>query len=126
MNVFPLNLGIIQNILLTGWSFFYFHIDVMSCHVKICHITLNDIMSCHLFDGHLSDPFPVSIGVPQGSRAARLITGSGPSWLSLQHRRDFHKCMMVYKCCNSLAPSYLEKLFKNSIYVIIQNTFVNY
>ncbi len=47
------------------------------------------------------------------TRAARLITGSGPrtsrnpmykslGWLSLQHRRDFHKCVMVYKCCNSL------------------------
>ncbi len=53
------------------------------------------------------------------TRAARLITGSSPrssrnpmyknlSWLSLQHRRDFHKCVMVYKCCNSLAPSYLN------------------
>ncbi len=53
------------------------------------------------------------------TRAARQITGSGPrtsrnpmdkslSWLSLQHRQNFHKCVMVYKCCNSLAPSYLE------------------
>ena len=59
------------------------------------------------------------------TRAARLITGSGPrtsrnpmykslSWLSLQHRRDFHKCVMVYKCRNSLAPSYLEKLFTSN------------
>ncbi len=58
-------------------------------------------------------------------RAARLITGSGPrtsrnpmykslSWLSLQHRQDFHKCVMVYKCCNSLAPSYLEKMFTSN------------
>ncbi len=56
------------------------------------------------------------------TRAARLITGSGPRtsrnpmckslcWLSLQYRRDFHKCVMVYKCHNSLAPSYLEILF---------------
>ncbi len=54
------------------------------------------------------------------TRAARLITGSGPrtsrhpmykslSWLSLQHRQDFHKCVIVYKCHNSLATSYLEK-----------------
>ncbi len=54
------------------------------------------------------------------TRAARLINGSGPrtsrnpmckslSWLSLQHRWDFHKCVMVYKCRNNLAPSYLEK-----------------
>ncbi len=56
------------------------------------------------------------------TRAARLITGSGPrtsrnpmykslNWLSLQQRRDFHKCVMVYKCRNSLAPSYLETFF---------------
>ncbi len=59
------------------------------------------------------------------TRAARLITGSGPrtirnpmykslSWLSLQHRQDFHKCVMVYKCHNSLAPSYLEKTFTSN------------
>ncbi len=57
--------------------------------------------------------------------AARLITGYGPrtsrnpmytslSWLSLHHRRDFHKCVMVYKCRNSLAPFYLEKLFTSN------------
>ncbi len=52
------------------------------------------------------------------TRAARLITGSGPrtsrnpmykslSWLSLQHRRDFHKYVMVYKYRNSLhLPTY--------------------
>ncbi len=59
------------------------------------------------------------------TRAARLITDSGPrtnrnpmykslSWLSLQHRRDFDKCVMVYKCRNSLAPSYLEILFTSN------------
>ncbi len=59
------------------------------------------------------------------TRAGRLITGSRPrtsrnpmykslSWLSLQHRRDFHKCVMMYKCCNSLAPSNLEKLFTSN------------
>ncbi len=59
------------------------------------------------------------------TRAARLITGSGPrisrnpmykslSWLSLQHRWDFHKCVMVYKCRNSLATSYLDKLFTSN------------
>ncbi len=59
------------------------------------------------------------------TRAARLITGSGPrtsrnpmckslSWLSLQHRWDFHKCVMVYKCHNSLVPSYLETLFTSN------------
>ncbi len=52
------------------------------------------------------------------TRAARLITCSGPrtsrnpmykslSWLSLQHSGDFHKCVIVYKSRNSLAPSYL-------------------
>ncbi len=59
------------------------------------------------------------------TRAARLITGSGTrtsrnpmykslSWLSLKHRGDFHKCVMVYKCRNSLALSYLEKLFTSN------------
>ncbi len=59
------------------------------------------------------------------TRAARLITGSGPrtsrnpmykslGWLSLQHRQDFHKNVMVYKCCNSLAPPYLENLFTSN------------
>ncbi len=59
------------------------------------------------------------------TRAARLITGSGPrtsgnpmyeslSWLSLQHRQDFHKCVMGYKCRNSLAPSYLEIYFTSN------------
>ncbi len=67
------------------------------------------------------------------TRAARLITGSGPrtsrnpmykslSWLSLQHRRNFHKCVMVYKCHNSLAPSYLEKLFTSNDTKHIYNT----
>ncbi len=59
------------------------------------------------------------------TRGARLITCYGPrtsrnpmykslSWLSLQHRLDFHKCVMVYKCPNSLAPSYLDKLFTSN------------
>ncbi len=59
------------------------------------------------------------------TRTARLITGSGPrpcrnpmykilSWLSLQHRWDLHKCVMVYKCCNSLPPFYLERLFTSN------------
>jgi hypothetical protein len=57
------------------------------------------------------------------TRAARLISGSGPrasrnpmfkqlSWLSLQNRRDFHKCTMVFKCRNGLAPEYLMTRFK--------------
>ncbi len=56
------------------------------------------------------------------TRAARLITGSGPrtsrnsmfaelGWLCLQNRRDFHKCIMVYKCLHNLAPDYLCQLF---------------
>ncbi len=59
------------------------------------------------------------------TRAARLITGFGPrtsrnpmyksfSWVSHKHRQDFHKCVMVYKCRNSLAPSYLEILFTSN------------
>ncbi len=48
------------------------------------------------------------------TRTARLITGSDPrtsrvslfneiGWLSLQYRRDFHKCIMIYKFRNGLA-----------------------
>ena len=59
------------------------------------------------------------------SRAARLISGSGPrtnrntmfkslGWLSLQNRRDYHKCIMVYKCRNGLAPQYLADLFRSN------------
>ncbi len=56
------------------------------------------------------------------TRAARLITGSGPhisrnlmfnkvKWLSLPQRRDFHKCILVYKCRMGLAPQYLCDMF---------------
>ncbi len=56
------------------------------------------------------------------TRAAKLITGSGPhtsrnlmfnklKWLSLQQRRDFHKCILVYKCRMGLAPQYLCDMF---------------
>ncbi len=56
------------------------------------------------------------------TRAARLITGSGPrtsrnlmfnklKWLSLQQRQDFHKCILVYKCRMGLAPQSLCDMF---------------
>ena len=56
------------------------------------------------------------------TRAARIISGSGPrthravmfkslGWLSLQQRRNVHKCVMIYKCRNNLAPDYLRDLF---------------
>ena len=59
------------------------------------------------------------------TRAARIITGSGPGthkadmfkslhWLSLQLRRNFHKCVMVYKCRNNLARDYLCNLFNTN------------
>ncbi len=32
-------------------------------------------------------------------------------WLSLQQRRDFHKCILVYKCRMGLAPHYLCDMF---------------
>lgn len=52
------------------------------------------------------------------TRAAKLLTGAGPrdsrnpifkmlGWLSLQQRRDYHKCVLMYKCVNGSAPSYL-------------------
>ncbi len=66
------------------------------------------------------------------TRAARLITGSGPrtsrnlmfnklQWLFLEQRRDFHKCILVYKCRMGLAPQYLCDMFiaNNTIIPII-------
>ncbi len=58
------------------------------------------------------------------TRAVRLTTGSDPrirrvsmfkelSWLSLQYRRDFYKCI-IYKCRNGLAPQYLCDLFNSN------------
>ena len=59
------------------------------------------------------------------NRAARILTGSSLrehrqhmfeklQWLSLQNRRFLHKCIMIYKCLNKLAPSYLyDRIFKN-------------
>ncbi len=49
------------------------------------------------------------------TRTAKLITVSGPwnsrspifkalGWLSLQHRRDFHIHILVFKCRRNLAP----------------------
>ncbi len=71
------------------------------------------------------------------TREAKLITGSGPrtnrnpmykslSWISLQHRCDFHKCVMVYKCGNSLAPSYLENIFTSNDIKHTYNTRTTY
>ena len=57
------------------------------------------------------------------SRAARLISGSGPRQNrnamlkelgSLQQRRDFHKCVFMYKCLNGLAPQYLCEMFTSN------------
>ncbi len=61
------------------------------------------------------------------TRAARLITitGSDPhtsrvsifkelGWLSVQYYRDFHECIMKYKCRNGLASQYLCDLFNSN------------
>ena len=56
-------------------------------------------------------------------RAASIIEGnkvSQPqvaqvfSWPSLQSRRDYLKCMLVFKCLHNLAPPYLLKEFHHS------------
>ncbi len=63
----------------------------------------------------------------------KLISGSGPGesrnpifkelgWLSLQNRRAFHKCIMVFKCRNSIAPEYLAELFSSNDTVHMYNT----
>jgi hypothetical protein len=59
------------------------------------------------------------------SRAARLITGSGPresrntmfkqlGWLSLQNRTLWHRYIMIYKCRNNMAPTYLTDCFNQN------------
>ncbi len=59
------------------------------------------------------------------SRAARILTGSNIQThradmfkdlcrVSLQHRRDMNKCILMYKCLNSLSPCYLTGLFPTS------------
>ncbi len=35
-------------------------------------------------------------------------------WMSLQHRRDMNKCILIYKCLNNLAPCYLTDLFQTN------------
>ncbi len=56
------------------------------------------------------------------TRAAGLISGTGTrdsrnpvskecGWLSLENRRFMHKCTMVFKCRNGLAPPYLTDSF---------------
>ncbi len=56
------------------------------------------------------------------TRTVRLIMGSGPhtsrnlmfnklKWLSLQQKRDFYKCILVFKCRMGLAPQYLCDMF---------------
>jgi len=62
------------------------------------------------------------------TRAARLLTGSGPRtpregmfaslhWLSLTNRRSYNKAVLVYKCLNGLAPDYLCDMFRYETYV---------
>ncbi len=59
-------------------------------------------------------------------RAAQLISGTGPrysrnpvfkefGWLSRENRRFMHKCTMVFKRRNSLAPLYLIDSFNSNI-----------
>ncbi len=63
------------------------------------------------------------------SRVARILTGSNirtqradifkdHCWMSLKHRIDINKCILMYKCLNNLAPCYLTDLFQtnNNIY----------
>ncbi len=66
------------------------------------------------------------------TRVAKLISGSGTresrnpifkelGWLSLQNRRDFHKCIMVFKSRNGLAPEYLAELFSSNDSTYVQH-----
>ncbi len=52
------------------------------------------------------------------NQAVRIISGSSHhthhndmyvdlNWLSLKNRRLMHKCIIIYKCLNGMAPQYL-------------------
>ena len=44
------------------------------------------------------------------------------SWLSLQARREYLKCVLVFKCLHSMAPSYLLSEFKHAHEIHSYNT----
>ncbi len=46
-----------------------------------------------------------------GPHTSRNLMFNKLKWLSLQQRRDFHKCILVYKCRMGLAPQYLFDMF---------------
>ncbi len=61
------------------------------------------------------------------TRAAQLISDTGPrdsrnpvfkelGWLSLENRKCMHKCTMVFKCRNGLAPQYLIDSFNGNTF----------
>ena len=67
------------------------------------------------------------------NKAARILLGAQKTehredlfktldWLSLQNRRNLHKCIIVYKSTNSLAPQYLCNLFKTNNEIHKYNT----
>ncbi len=47
-------------------------------------------------------------------RTSRVCMFKEIGWLSLQYRRAFHKCIMIYKCRNGLALQYLCDLFTSN------------
>ncbi len=86
---------------------------ITSCHVESCHTTSCHFTSCHVMSCHV---------MKFQTRTARLITSSYPftsrismfrelGWLSKQHRRDFHKCIKLYKSRNYIVQQYLCDLF---------------
>ncbi len=46
-----------------------------------------------------------------GPRTSRNLMFNKLKWLSIQQRRDFQKCILVYKCRMGLAPQYLCDMF---------------
>ncbi len=67
------------------------------------------------------------------TRAVQLISGTGPrdsrnqlfkelGWLSRENRRFMHKCTMVFKCGNGLAPPYLIDSFNANTFNISYST----
>ena len=48
--------------------------------------------------------------ISEGHKVSQSQVSRIFSWPSLQSRRDYLKCMLVFKCLNNLAPPYLINL----------------
>ena len=55
-----------------------------------------------------------AVGIIAGRKATDTDIQQTLKWPSLQCRREYHKCIQIYKCINGLAPAYLLDDFHSS------------